>query len=369
MSPVVGMTRTESGAASTRGRPRWLATWRCWPPSGRIHTWRLNSATSMKIRPTRGTAQRTSAERSRSRGSKPSVPLCDRSESEHRCIRPAFARAKSHTPSRCPCVTPEVVGQRAEKVVARSRDAPADDEDLRVVCVDQRHRQRRPHRECAVTQVAAQGIGYYCWPLSQWRAYVAAGRPPLKDPAATLWASSCSSTGTTPPMAPPDRAAVASGGARWTSSGGAGPASPGLSHRQVLLRRPGRSLPHFSRASLQVCVSSLGAADPTRQAGRGATRALGGIGGGELSASGSGSGRFCASSPAATWAMWVVRHRGPRHPLERRQTRPADTSGRGADVIPRAVHPGQRLARASTGLPCVPYLTHNGPGQTVEASC
>jgi hypothetical protein len=212
MSPVVGMTRTESGAASTRGRPRWLATWRCWLPSGRIHTWRLNSATSMKIRPTRGTAQRTSAERSRSRGSKPSVPLCDRSESEHRCIRPAFARAKSHTPPRCPCVTPEVVGQRAEKVVARSRDAPADDEDLRVVCVDQRHRQRRPHRECAVTQVAAQGIGYYCWPLSQWRAYVAAGRPPLKDPAATLWASSGSSTGTTPPMAPPDRAAVASGG-------------------------------------------------------------------------------------------------------------------------------------------------------------
>jgi hypothetical protein len=29
------------------------------------------------------------------------------------------------------------------------------------------------------------GIEYSCWTLSQWRAYVAAGRPPLEDPAAT----------------------------------------------------------------------------------------------------------------------------------------------------------------------------------------
>jgi hypothetical protein len=29
------------------------------------------------------------------------------------------------------------------------------------------------------------GIEYCCWTLSQWRAYVAAGRPPLEDPAAT----------------------------------------------------------------------------------------------------------------------------------------------------------------------------------------
>lgn len=48
-------------------------------------------------------------------------------------VKEPFTRAKSHSPPRCPCVTPEVVGQQAEKVVARSRDAPTNDEDLRVV--------------------------------------------------------------------------------------------------------------------------------------------------------------------------------------------------------------------------------------------
>ena len=36
------------------------------------------------------------------------------------------------------------------------------------------------------------GIDYRRWTLSQWRAYVAAGRPPLEEPASTTWESSCS---------------------------------------------------------------------------------------------------------------------------------------------------------------------------------